>query len=71
MAELYKAQGCILPNSQCWEFPQAHQSKADNFGEDQVFLLIFLQFYVCDLRFKPGGPTTFLTEFQTLQTVVD
>ena len=23
------------------------------------FLLIFLQFYVCDLRFKPWGPATF------------
>ena len=30
------------------------------------FLLIFLQFYVYDLRFKQWGPTTFLTEFQTL-----
>ena len=30
------------------------------------FLLIFLQFYAYDLRFKPWGPTTFLTEFQTL-----
>ena len=30
------------------------------------FLLIFLQFYVYDLRFKAWGPTTFLTEFQTL-----
>ena len=30
------------------------------------FLLIFLQFYVYDLRFKTWGPTTFLTEFQTL-----
>ena len=30
------------------------------------FLLIFLQFYVNDLRFKPWGPTTFFTEFQTL-----
>ena len=27
---------------------------------------IFLQFYVYDLRFKAWGPTTFLTEFQTL-----
>ena len=32
------------------------------------FLLIFLQFYVYDLRFKPLGPTTFLTEFPTLRT---
>ena len=31
------------------------------------FLLIFLQFYVYDLRFKAWGPTTFRTEFQTLQ----
>ena len=30
------------------------------------FLLIFLQFYVYDLRSKAWGPTTFLTEFQTL-----
>ena len=30
------------------------------------FWLIFLQFYVYDLRFKAWGPTTFLTEFQTL-----
>ena len=30
------------------------------------FLLIFLQFYVYDFRFKAWGPTTFLTEFQTL-----
>ena len=30
------------------------------------FLLIFLQFYVYDLRFKAWGPTTFLAEFQTL-----
>ena len=30
------------------------------------FLLIFLQFNVYDLRFKPWGPTTFLTEFPTL-----
>ena len=30
------------------------------------FLLIFLQFYVYDLRFKVWGPTTILTEFQTL-----
>ena len=30
------------------------------------FLLIFLQFYAYDLRFKAWGPTTFLTEFQTL-----
>ena len=34
--------------------------------EDQKFLLIFLQFYVYDLRFKAWGPKTFLTEFQTL-----
>ena len=26
----------------------------------------FLQYYVYDLRFKAWGPTTFLTEFQTL-----
>ena len=32
------------------------------------FLLIFLWFYVYDLRFKTWGPTTFLTEFPTLQT---
>ena len=32
------------------------------------FLLIFLQFYVYDLRFKAWGPTTFFTEFQTLLT---
>ena len=32
----------------------------------EKFLLNFLQFYVNDLRFKPWGPTTFLTEFQTL-----
>ena len=32
------------------------------------FLLIFLQFWVYDLRFKPRGPTTFSTEFQTLAT---
>ena len=30
------------------------------------FLLIFLHFYVDDLRFKTWGPTTFLNEFQTL-----
>ena len=30
------------------------------------FLLIFLRFYVYGLRFKVWGPTTFLTEFQTL-----
>ena len=30
------------------------------------FLLIFLWFYVYDLRFKTWGPTTFLTEFPTL-----
>ena len=30
------------------------------------FLLIFLWFYVYDLRFKAWGPTTFLTEFPTL-----
>ena len=30
------------------------------------FLLIFLQFYVYNLRFKAWGPRTFLTEFQTL-----
>ena len=30
------------------------------------FLLIFLQFHVHDLGFKARGPTTFLTEFQTL-----
>ena len=30
------------------------------------FLLIFLQFYVYDLRFKTWGATTFLIEFQTL-----
>ena len=30
------------------------------------FLLILLQFYVNDLRLKPWGPTTFLSEFQTL-----
>ena len=29
--------------------------------------LFFLQVYVYDLRFKAWGPTTFLTEFQTLQ----
>ena len=29
-------------------------------------LLIFPQLYVYDLRFKAWGPTTFLTEFQTL-----
>ena len=32
----------------------------------ELFLLIFLQFYVYGLRFKAWGPTTFLTEFQTL-----
>ena len=31
------------------------------------FLLIFLWFYVYDLRFKTWGPTTFLTEFPTLK----
>ena len=31
------------------------------------FLLIFLWFYVYDLRFKAWGPTTFLTEFPTLR----
>ena len=30
------------------------------------FSLIFLWFYVYDLRFKTWGPTTFLTEFPTL-----
>ena len=30
------------------------------------FLLIFLWFYVYDLRFKARGPTTFLAEFPTL-----
>ena len=30
------------------------------------FLLIFLQFYVYDLRFKTWGPITFLADFQTL-----
>ena len=30
------------------------------------FLLFFLQFDVYDFKFKPRGPTTFLTEFQTL-----
>ena len=30
------------------------------------FLLIFLWFYVYDLRLKTWGPTTFLTEFPTL-----
>ena len=34
--------------------------------EDREFLLIFLQSYVYELRFKAWGPTTFLTEFQTL-----
>ena len=34
------------------------------------FLLIFLQYYVYDLRFKPWGPITFLTEFQTLHIVL-
>ena len=28
------------------------------------FMLIFLQFYVYDLRFKPWGPTTFLLSFK-------
>ena len=28
--------------------------------------MIFLQFYVYDLRFRASGPTTFFTEFQTL-----
>ena len=32
------------------------------------FSLIFLWFYVYDLRFKTWGPTTFLTEFPTLVT---
>ena len=32
------------------------------------FLLIFLQFYVYDLRSKVWEPTTFLTEFQTLHS---
>ena len=32
------------------------------------FSLIFLWFYVYDLRFKTWGPTTFLTEFPTLIT---
>ena len=36
--------------------------------EDRELLLIFLQFYVNDLRFKAWGPRTFLTEFQTLNT---
>ena len=31
-------------------------------------LLIFLQFYVYDLRSKAWGPTTFWTEFQTLHS---
>ena len=35
------------------------------------FLVIFLQFYVYDLKFKAWGPTTFLTEFQTLIVYID
>ena len=34
------------------------------------FLLIFLQFYVYDFRFKVWGPKTFLAEFQTLDITV-
>ena len=34
--------------------------------EDRELFLIFLQFYVYDLRFKAWGPTTFLAELQTL-----
>ena len=35
------------------------------------FSLIFLWFYVYDLRFKTWGPTTFLTEFPTLNIWVE
>ena len=52
---------------QCWKFPQVRQSEADKFGGG---LVTFCWFHVYDLRFKTWGPTTFLTEFQTLDTGV-
>ena len=53
--------------AQCWKFPQVHRSEADNFGRGLgTFCWFFSKFYAYDLRFKARGPTTFLTEFQTL-----
>ena len=57
---------------QCWKFPPVHRSWGRQlWRRTGNLLLIFLQFYVYDLRFKAGGPTTFLTEFQTLYVSVN
>ena len=55
---------------QCWKFPQVSRSEADNFvGGLGTFCWFFFNFMFMiwdDLRFKTQGPTTLLTEFQTL-----
>ena len=56
-----------MDGKQCWKFPQVRHSQAHNFGGvPGTISLFFFNFYVYDLRFKAWGPTTFLTEFQTL-----
>ena len=42
--------------------------KPTTLEEDREILLILLQFYVDDSRFKPWGPN-FFTEFQTLHVI--
>ena len=56
--------------AQCWtvlEIPRGPPVQGQQLcRRTRNFLLIFLQFYVYNLRFKAWGPTTFSTEFQTL-----
>ena len=68
--------GCIMIKTECWsqdcqravlEIPTGQPVRGRQLWRRAGnFLLIFLQFYVYDLRFKAWGLTTFLTEFQTL-----
>ena len=45
---------------------QSTSPRPTTLEEDRELFVYFLQFYVYGLRFKAWGPTTLLTEFQTL-----
>ena len=60
----------VNPPSAASSVGNSHRSaspKPTTLEEDQELFLIFLQFYVYDLRFKPWGPTTFLSFKHWLQ----
>ena len=63
--DLWDFKNQVFRNSnQCWKFPQVCGSKADNFSGPGSFL--DFPSILC----LPLGPTTFLTEFQTLVEIV-